>query len=144
TSRSEAVPDDLMRWTGGRAVIGTGSPFPPIRYDGRDIRIAQTNNAYIFPGVGLGTIAAKARNVTDGMFMAAAPALARLSPALADPQACLLPPVGALREVAQTIARAVGLQAYRDGVAEGNDPSGLEGAIRSLIWTPAYRPYRRA
>ena len=81
TSRCEATPEDLMRWTEGRAIIGTGSPFHAVEWEGRKIPVDQTNNSYIFPGVGLGILAVKARRVTDSMFMAAAQALAELSPA---------------------------------------------------------------
>ena len=81
TERSEATPQDLFAWTEGRAVIGTGSPFPPIRRNGQDFRVDQTNNAYVYPGIGLGAIAAKARRISDGMFLAAARAVAELSPA---------------------------------------------------------------
>ena len=81
TSRAEATPEDLENWTDGRAVMGTGSPFPPLMRDGNKFKVDQTNNSYIFPGVGLGAIAVKARRVTDSMFMAAAKALAKLSPA---------------------------------------------------------------
>src|SRR5436190_917349 len=84
TSRAEATPDDIQRWSHGRAVIGTGSPFPPLMRDGRELKVDQTNNSYIFPGVGLGVIAAQARRLTDTMFMAAAKALAALSPARND------------------------------------------------------------
>ena len=86
TERSEATPQDLFAWTEGRAVIGTGSPFPPIRRNGADFRVDQTNNAYVYPGVGLGAIAVQARRVSDGMFLAAARAVAELSPARRDPQ----------------------------------------------------------
>jgi len=96
TQRSEATPQELLDWTEGRAVIGTGSPFPPIPRDGRPFRIDQTNNAYVYPGVGLGTIAVKARRISDGMFLAAARTIAELSPAKRDPQANLLPPLAEL------------------------------------------------
>ena len=93
TERAEATPQDLMEWTEGRAVIGTGSPFPPVERDGHTFRIDQTNNAYVYPGIGLGAIAAKARRISDGMFLAAARTIAEMSPAKHDPQANLLPPL---------------------------------------------------
>ena len=93
TDRAEATPHDLLEWTEGRAVIGTGSPFPPVRRDGHEFRIDQTNNAYVYPGIGLGAIAAKARRISDGMFLAAARTIADMSPAKRDPQANLLPPL---------------------------------------------------
>ena len=104
-SRSEATPEQLMAWTGGRALIGSGSPFPPVDVGGKRLVVAQTNNSYIFPGVGLGVIASRARRVTDGMFMAAALALAELSPTKTDANAPLLPPIARLRQVAAAVAR---------------------------------------
>ncbi|MCX5746210.1 MAG: NAD-dependent malic enzyme [Proteobacteria bacterium] len=142
TSRAEAAPADLVAWSDGRALIGTGSPFPAVIHDGRAVEIAQTNNSYIFPGVGLGVLAASARRVTEGMFMASARALATLSPASREPTAPLLPPVGELRTVAIVIARAVAKQAMREGVAEPIDDATLEAHIATQIWQPVYREYR--
>ncbi len=144
SSRSEATPEQLVTWTDGRALIGTGSPFAPVRYQGREIRAVQTNNAYIFPGMGLGVLASGARRVTDGMFMAAALALAERSPAGGARNAPLLPLIRELRPVAAAVARSVALQAQREGVAESFDPRSLDDRIRRMIWTPQYRPYRRA
>jgi malate dehydrogenase (oxaloacetate-decarboxylating) len=143
TSRAEATPEDLMRWTDGRALIGTGSPFPPVNWNGRQIPIAQTNNSYIFPGVGLGILAVGARRVTDAMFTAAARSLAALSPAQHDPHAALLPPVDELRTVAVAVATAVARQAQQDGVAEPCSDVELAARIAAQIWEPVYRPYRR-
>jgi malate dehydrogenase (oxaloacetate-decarboxylating) len=142
TSRAEATPEDIERWTEGRAVVSTGSPFPPITRDGGKFKIDQTNNSYIFPGVGLGVIAVKARRVTDAMFMAAAKALAGVSPARDNPQRNLLPPVSELRDVAVTIALAVALQAHREGLSEDFAIDEMEAAIRAKIWTPRYLPYQ--
>ena len=142
TSRAEATPDDIQRWTDGRAVIGTGSPFPPLMRDGRPFKVDQTNNSYIFPGVGLGVIAVRARRLTDTMFMAAAKALAALSPARSDTGSNLLPPVTALREVSIAVARATALQARKEGLtdlAEGK----IDAAIHAKMWSPKYLPYRR-
>jgi malate dehydrogenase (oxaloacetate-decarboxylating) len=143
TSRAEATPEDLMRWTDGRALIGTGSPFPPVSWNGRQIPIAQTNNSYVFPGVGLGILAAGAKRVTDSMFTAAARSLAELSPTRHDPHAPLLPPVEELRNVAVAVAMAVARQAQADGVAEPCSDEQLSVRIASQIWEPVYRPYRR-
>jgi malate dehydrogenase (oxaloacetate-decarboxylating) len=143
TSRAEATATDLLAWTDGRALIGTGSPFAPVSFGGRSVSIAQTNNAYIFPGVGLGILAVRARRVTDAMFTAAARALAALSPAKHDRHAPLLPPVTSLRSVAVAVARAVARQAQSDGVAELCDEGELEARIAAQIWEPLYRPYRR-
>lgn len=143
TSHSEATPADLVAWTGGRAVIGTGSPFPPILRDGRSFKVDQTNNAYIFPGVGLGAIAMGARRITDSMFMAAAKALAEASPARQNPQANLLPPVTALRQVALAVAQAVALQVHKERLGKRIADDRIEAAIRAKVWTPQYLPYRR-
>ena len=144
TSRVEAVPGDLVNWTDGRALIATGSPFAPIvRGDGATQFIAQSNNAYIFPGMGLGVLAAGARRVTDEMFMAAAEELARHSPALADPAAALLPPVAELKPISRKIALAVARAAVAEGVAPENDDETLARLIDERSWEPRYRPYRR-
>src|SRR5271166_3616961 len=143
TSRSEATPTDLLAWTQGRAVIGTGSPFPPVRKDGVSFRVDQTNNAYVFPGIGLGSIAVKARRVSDGMLMAAARALAEASPSARDRNANLLPPVTQLREVSNRVALAVALQAQAEGLAEEGGREELASRVGARMWTPNYRPYRR-
>ena len=143
TSRSEATPADLMKWTKGQALIGTGSPFPPLERDGRRVPVDQTNNSYIFPGIGLGVLASRARRVTDGMFMAAAKALAELSPARTDPQANLLPPLSRIREVSRAVAAAVARQAQVDGVADPRDAETLDREIGAHVWEPTYRPYVR-
>jgi len=143
TSRAEATPEDLMRWSDGRAIIGTGSPFPPVKWKGKLHAIDQTNNSYIFPGLGLGVLAVNAQRITEAMFMAAAKALAALSPARRDPAGSLLPPVSELRAVAFAVATAVARQAQKDRVASGPDEGALGDAIRAQIWEPVYRPYRR-
>lgn len=104
---------------------------------------AQTNNAYMFPSMGLGVLAVKARRVSDGMFAAAAKALAGISPALRDPEACLLPPVSELRSVAVTIAGAVAKQARSEGLCNPFKDEALPGLIAAKMWEPVYRPYRR-
>jgi malate dehydrogenase (oxaloacetate-decarboxylating) len=143
TSRAEATPTDLEAWSEGRAVIGTGSPFPALERNGAKFKVDQTNNSYIFPGVGLGAIAVKASRVTDTMFMAAAKALAAASPARGDVTRNLLPPVTALREVSITVALAVALQAHKEGLTQGIDTDQIESLIRSKVWTPHYVPYER-
>ncbi|MGD0332297.1 MAG: NAD-dependent malic enzyme [Xanthobacteraceae bacterium] len=143
TERSEATPHELIAWTEGRAVIGTGSPFPPIPRNGHSFRIDQTNNAYVYPGVGLGAIAMKARRISDGMFLAAARTIADLSPAKRDPRANLLPPLGELRKLSFQVAIAVAKEAESEGlalpVAEGN----LVAAVKSKMWEPLYATYQR-
>jgi malate dehydrogenase (oxaloacetate-decarboxylating) len=143
TSRAEAKPQQLLDWTDGRALIGVGSPFPCPTWDGGEVAICQTNNSYIFPGVGLGLIASGARRVTEAMFMAAARALAELSPTRTDKTAPLLPPVDQLREVAQAVALAVAQQAQADGVAARCDETTLATRIAAHVWEPRYQPYTR-
>jgi malate dehydrogenase (oxaloacetate-decarboxylating) len=144
TSRAEATPADLEAWSEGRAVIGTGTPFPPLERNGKRFKVDQTNNSYIFPGVGLGVIAVRASRVTDAMFMASARALAAASPARTDPTRNLLPPVAALRDVSMTVALAVALQAHKEGLTQGVSTDQIESRIRSNVWAPHYVPYKRA
>jgi malate dehydrogenase (oxaloacetate-decarboxylating) len=143
TSRCEATPQQLLDWTDGRALIGVGSPFPCPQWDGGEVAICQTNNSYIFPGVGLGLIASGARRVTEAMFMAAARALAELSPTRTDKTAPLLPPVDQLREVARAVAFAVARQALADAVAHPCDEAALAARIEAHVWEPKYRPYAK-
>ncbi|WP_158811235.1 NAD-dependent malic enzyme [Beijerinckia sp. L45] len=142
TSRAEATPDDLEAWTSGKAVIGTGSPFPPLTRNGVKFKVDQTNNSYIFPGVGLGVIAVGAKRVSDQMFMAAAKALAAESPARDNPDKTLLPPVTALREVSVAVALAVAIQAHKEGLTDVAIDD-IEGLIRAMVWHPAYVAYHR-
>ena len=143
TSRAEATPQDIEDWTEGRAIIGTGSPFPPLTRDGAKFKVDQTNNSYIFPGVGLGVIAVDAARISDEMLMVAAKALAAASPTRGDPKANLLPPVTALRDVAESVALAVALQAHREGLTKGIQTEQIEGLVRAKIWSPHYLPYTR-
>jgi malate dehydrogenase (oxaloacetate-decarboxylating) len=138
TSRSEADPADLARWTGGRVLVATGSPFPPLLLGGQHAPVAQSNNVFIFPAVGLGVLAAHARRVTDGMFDAAAHALGELAPAASDPHASLLPRVAQLRAVATHIASAVAIAAVNDGVAPADSDDELRHRIGTAQWTPHY------
>ncbi|MCR9215420.1 MAG: NAD-dependent malic enzyme [Proteobacteria bacterium] len=139
TSRAEAVPEDLLNWTDGRALVATGSPFDPVVLeDGSSHPIAQSNNTYIFPGIGLGVIASSATRVTDAMFMASVRALAELSPALKDSSSPLLPPIADIRSVSRAIAKAVGLQAQADGVAPKSSEAELEALIEKNYWEPVY------
>ena len=143
-TRSEATPADLVAWTDGRAVIGVGSPFPPIERDGKPFTVDQTNNVYIFPGMGLGILAVKARRVSDDMFKAAATALADASPARLDPKAPLLPPIPKLREIAAGVARATARAARDGGLCEALSDAEIDARIAAKMWAPAYRPYRPA
>ena len=143
TSQSEAAPADLLRWSDGRALVGTGSPFAPVEVNGKSIRIAQVNNSYIFPGLALGILVSRSKRVTDGMIMAAAKALAALSPARTDKSAPLLPPIAEARKTSLAVAEAVGTQAVADGVAEAVDEASLGDALRAYVWEPVYLPYER-
>jgi len=141
-SRSEATPNDIEAWSGGRAVIGTGSPFPPITRNGKRCKVDQTNNAYVFPGVGLGVLAVGARRVSERMFKAAAGALADVSPARLDPTANLLPPIADLCKVAVAVAQAVARAARDEGLCAPLDEEAINRSIAAKMWTPKYRPYR--
>ena len=142
TSKAEARPADVDEWTEGRALIATGSPFPPlVRKDNgvrAEIPIAQCNNVYIFPAVGLAVTAARATRVTDAMMRAAARALGDASPALKDQRAPLLPPWADVRDVSDGIALAVARQAVADGVAPTADDDALRAAITRTRWSPGY------
>jgi malate dehydrogenase (oxaloacetate-decarboxylating) len=140
TSRVEAIPEDLLAWTDGRALIATGSPFAPVTCNGQSISITQCNNSYIFPAMGLGIRAAGAKRVTDEMFMAAAFALRDASPALKNPNAALLPHMDDVREVSRAIAIAVAREAHRQGFANLIDSNDIEACIDAAIWNPTYRP----
>jgi malate dehydrogenase (oxaloacetate-decarboxylating) len=143
TALSEAVPADLIRWTDGRALVATGSPFPPVDYRGVRYVIGQANNALIFPGLGLGVIAARATQVTDNMLAAAAHAVSGLVDT-ATPGAPLLPEVEAMRETSVAVAAAVARAATADGVAGASLDGDLPSRIRALMWEPVYRPVRPA
>ena len=143
TSKAEASPVDLLRWTEGRALVGTGSPFPPVEVAGKTVRVSQVNNSFIFPGLALGILVAQARRVTDGMIMAAAKALASLSPSKKDRGAPLLPAIGESRQVAIVVSEAVARQAVAEGVDESRTEVGIPGRIREYVWTPVYVPYER-
>jgi malate dehydrogenase (oxaloacetate-decarboxylating) len=138
TSRAEATPSDLMKWTDGKAVVATGSPFAPVMHKGVTHTIAQCNNSYVFPAMGLGILAAGARRVTDAMFMAAAEALVDVSPAVKEHGASLLPSLKDIREVSRHIATQVAKQAQEDGVADPMSADELKAAIDRTMWTPDY------
>jgi malate dehydrogenase (oxaloacetate-decarboxylating) len=143
SSKSEAYPQDLIDWTEGRALVATGSPFPPVTYHGQTIPIGQCNNMFIFPGVGLGVIASQAGFVKDEMFLAAARALSDCSPARKDPKASLYPEIEDVREVARRVALAVGKAAQQAGVAEPTSEEELERRITSTMWSPQYPRLKR-
>jgi malate dehydrogenase (oxaloacetate-decarboxylating) len=141
TIKSEATAEDLIAWTDGSALVATGSPFAPVIHRRGTIPIGQCNNVYVFPAIGLGVVASRARRVTDSMLLAAARALAANSPALKDPCGCLLPPLTDLRRVAAEIAVAVGIAAQKDGVAPQVDQDELRQQVMATQWAPEYPIY---
>jgi len=141
TSMAEATPEHLLRWTDGKAIIGTGSPFDPVTHDGVSYGIGQANNVLIFPGAGLGAIAVGARAVPDSAFLAAAQALVHFSDK--SPTAPLFPPLHALRDVSHVVARAVARAIVDAGCAPEISPEEIDKRISNAIWDPAYLPYKR-
>jgi malate dehydrogenase (oxaloacetate-decarboxylating) len=149
TEHSEAHPADLFRWTNGRALVATGSPFPPVHFEGRSIPISQCNNVYVFPAIGLAVVASRpswaaagAQRITDAMMIAAARTLAEYSPALKDSSAPLLPALTNLRDLAVEIAFAVAQEATRSGIAPAFESSAsLRSKILASQWSPAYPAY---
>ncbi|PVZ87127.1 NAD-dependent malic enzyme [Serratia sp. S1B] len=143
TSRVEARPEDIINWTDGAALVATGSPFPPVLYKEQQFPIAQCNNSYIFPGIGLGVLASGATRVTDAMLMAASRALASCSPLATDGHGALLPSIENIQQVSRCIAMAVGKAAQLQGVAMVTSEKALAKAIEQNYWHPRYRSYKR-
>jgi malic enzyme len=140
TESSEATPEDLIRWTDGRCLVATGSPFPPVEYGGRTREIGQGNNVFIFPGLGLGALTVRARSVTDGMIAAASHALAQQVTAEERARGLLFPAVSRLRSVSYAVALAVAERAIHDRVAIHTGQE-LEQLIASETWEPEYPEY---
>ena len=140
TGHSEVTPANAIRWTGGRAIVATGSPFPPVVHDGVTHRIGQANNAFIFPGLGLGVLTIGAREVTDGMFLAAALALAQCTSEDLVANGQLFPNIDDVRSVSRSVAIAVAKQAIEDGVADAVDD--IESRIDAEMWFPDYLPVK--
>jgi malic enzyme len=142
TSKSECTAAEAIRWSDGRAIVATGSPFAPVAHDGRTHRIGQGNNSFIFPGVGLGLWVGRVRRVTDAMFLDAAQALAGLVSEADLDQGAVYPELTRIRECSHAVACAV----IRRAVAEGHAPPEilprLEETVRRAMWFPAYRPIR--
>lgn len=144
TSKIEATPQEILTWTNGEALVATGSPFTPVHINGKEIAIAQCNNSYIFPGVGLGIIASRAKRVTERMLMVAAEALAACSPIVLTGEGAILPAMSKIQEVSKRIAFAVAKQAQKDGVALEISDELIHQSIEANFWKPEYREYRRA
>lgn len=138
TSKCEARPDDLIAWSNGKALIATGSPFNDVIYNEQRFIIAQSNNSYIFPGLGLGCIAVNATFVSDEMFMAASLTLSELSPALKNEHHSLLPPLSEIQTVSKKIAYAVATEAVRQGHAKKRSEKEIKSAIDKTFWEPQY------
>jgi malate dehydrogenase (oxaloacetate-decarboxylating) len=140
TSHTEVTPASALKWTDGTAIVATGSPFAPVEFGGEIHPIGQANNVFIFPGMGLGILAVRAREVTDGMFLAAARALsAATSPELVA-VGQMYPDIEQVRDVSRTVAAAVASKAVEEGVADAVDD--LEAAIEAEMWFPEYVPAR--
>jgi malate dehydrogenase (oxaloacetate-decarboxylating) len=140
--RAEGVPGDLIHWTDGRALIATGTEFSPVSLKGRTFKIAQCNNFYIFPAIGLAVIASDAKRVTDRMMIKAAEALGNFSLDNDNADTQLLPPIESMRDVAIQIAVMVGLQAQQDGVAKAMSEQDLRERVRQRFWIPQYLGYK--
>ena len=139
----EARPEQVIEWTDGEVVIATGSPFKPVEYKGKTYPIAQCNNSYIFPGIGLGVVAGKARLISDEMLMAASNALASASPMANHGGGALLPPLTQIADLSRQIAHAVARVAMEQDLALEMTEEALQDAINRHFWAPEYRPYKR-
>ncbi|AXR05204.1 NAD-dependent malic enzyme [Salinimonas sediminis] len=139
----EARPEQVIEWTDGDVVIATGSPFRPVEYKGKTYPIAQCNNSYIFPGIGLGVIAGKARLISDEMLMAASNALASASPLANTGTGELLPPLTQIADLSRQIAYAVARVAMEQDLALEMTEEALQESINRHFWRPEYRPYKR-
>lgn len=152
TINAEALPVDIFDWSKGKALVATGSPFAPVKYNNKDHRIGQCNNVFIFPGVGLGIIASGVSKVLPSFFTAAAYAAAEHVSAEDLSNGVLFPPVAKLKEVSLSVAKSVGRKAISEGLARtcafstfdhGNDPEKLDDAIYKMYWKPEYLPLIR-
>ncbi len=143
TEQCEATPQDLMNWTKGKALIATGSPFDPMVFNGKSIPVGQCNNALVFPGIGLGVVAAQAQSLTEEMLWAACVALAEFAPIHKDPHAPLLPSLEKAKEAARHIAIAVVNQARREGVARTTPDDVSEELVQARMWEAHYLPFKR-
>jgi len=143
TSRVEATPQDIISWTDGNALVATGSPFDPVVWKDKTYPIAQCNNSYIFPGIGLGVIASGATRITDEMLMSASETLAKHSPLVNNGEGLVLPELKDIHTVSRAIAFAVGKMAQQQGVAVNTSADALTQAINDNFWEPEYRNYRR-
>jgi malate dehydrogenase (oxaloacetate-decarboxylating) len=153
SDRAEATPKDLIQWTEGRALIATGTEFPPVSFNGKSFKVAQCNNFYIFPAIGLAVVASKAKRVTDKMMIAAASALGSFQDTKGSnnddvdntaAESPLLPPIENMRDVAIHLATSVALQAQQDGVAPEMSKQEVSEQVQKKFWIPEYRKYKVA
>jgi malate dehydrogenase (oxaloacetate-decarboxylating) len=142
TSKSECTPEDALAATGGRALVATGSPFPPVSLEDRTVETSQCNNLYVFPGVGLGTLVAKAPKITDEMFLAASEALSAMVSAEEQERGLLLPPLTSVRQVAREVAVAVAKKARDQGLGRLLADEEIEEVVSQAQWEPRFVPYR--
>ncbi len=141
TSHTEVTPSNAIRWTDGRAIVATGSPFSPVEFNGEVHSVGQANNVFIFPGMGLGVITVRAREVTDGMFLAAARALADETGPDLVARGQIYPNIADVRDVSRAVAKSVADKAIEEGVADHVDE--IETLIDDEMWTAEYLPYRQ-
>jgi malate dehydrogenase (oxaloacetate-decarboxylating) len=144
TSRSEAEANDLIKWTNGKAIVATGSPFDPVMHQGKKHQIGQCNNVFIFPGLGLGIVVSKTPKVTEKMFIRTAQVLSEFSPLLKDPLASLFPPLEQLRDASRSIAIAVVQVAQEEGLVPKASLQEIEKMVSQKMWFPTYPNYSRA
>jgi malic enzyme len=144
TSVAEAIPADVLRWTHGRAIVATGSPFDAVEIDGVRREIGQANNVFVFPGIGLGAIVAESRAITDRMFLLAARMLAGSVTDDRLASGAIYPPVGELRAVTRSIATIVAREAVASDLARIPADTDLDVLVDAAMWWPAYVPYRPA
>jgi malate dehydrogenase (oxaloacetate-decarboxylating) len=147
TRLHEAKPQDIADWTKGKALIATGSPFPPVTYEGKQYEIAECNNCLVYPGIGLGCVLSRAEKLTDDMIFAAAHGLAELSPALKDPNSALLPDITDVMESSINVALNVIQQCVKEGLNRVKDipekEEELKAWIEEQMWKPEYRPFEK-
>ena len=143
TSRVEATPQEITNWSKGKAIIATGSPFPNTLYEGQSFEVSQCNNSYIFPGIGLGVLAARATGISDNMLMVASQALADASMEYEKAPGALLPPLKVIKQISEKIACAVAQQAIEDKLALPVTDENMHRRLEANFWLPKYRNYRR-
>ncbi len=142
TTKIEARPEDILRWTNGAAIVGTGSPFPPVAQHGVTHEIGQCNNVLVFPGIGLGATTVRARWLPDDAFAAAARAVYEFTGPASAPGAAIFPPLSRLRDVSRAVAVAVGRALVEAGAAPYLAPEEIERRVAATMWEPVYRRYR--